>query len=53
MRSQLIVVWRVVEEAKTDEPSAKRLTLSLALFTAALEAGSELKSSKLTSDASE
>lgn len=39
MRSQLMVVWRVEEEAKADEPSAKRLTLSLALFTAAVWKG--------------
>lgn len=38
MRSQLMAVWRVVEEeeAEVDEPPAKRLTLSLALFTAAV-----------------
>lgn len=34
-----MVVWRVEEEAKADEPSAKRLTLSLALFTAAVWKG--------------
>lgn len=40
MHTQLMVVWRAVEEAEADEPSAKRLTLSHALFTAASDASS-------------